>query len=83
MNAFAALDESDIVIGPALDGGYYLLGINRLYPEIFEGIHWSASTVLTETLAKCNILQLRYRLMPALNDIDEEKDLIYLKEKYK
>ncbi len=75
LNAFAYLDLHDVVIGPAEDGGYYLLGMKRLYSELFDNIRWSTSTVLNETITKCATLQLDCYLLPVLKDIDEEKDL--------
>lgn len=78
MNAFAYLNSHDVVIGPAEDGGYYLLGMKQLYSELFEDINWSTNTVLDETRIKCKSLNLNYGLLPVLNDIDEEKDLIHL-----
>lgn len=74
-NAFTAMDSADVVIGPAEDGGYYLLGMKKLYPELFENMQWSTDLVLPETIRKCVDLQLKYSLLPVLNDIDEEKDL--------
>ncbi|MEO5892325.1 MAG: TIGR04282 family arsenosugar biosynthesis glycosyltransferase [Ferruginibacter sp.] len=75
MNAFAYLQYNDVAIGPAEDGGYYLLAMNKLHPEIFEGIRWSSGEVLKATISKCDALQLKHYLFPVLNDIDEEKDL--------
>jgi len=75
-NAFAQLDQYDVVVGPALDGGYYLLGMKEHYPELFDGIAWSTDSVLQETLSRCDNLLLRYFLLPDLSDIDEEKDLV-------
>jgi rSAM/selenodomain-associated transferase 1 len=75
MNAFAYLDSHDVVIGPAEDGGYYLLGMKQLYPELFENVNWSTSTVFDETTIKCAKLGLNCYLLPVLKDIDEEKDL--------
>jgi len=75
MNAFATLDKNDVVIGPAEDGGYYLLGMKQLNRALFEDIHWSTSTVLDDTKNKCAALHLKYGLLPLLKDIDEEKDL--------
>lgn len=75
MNAFAYLSSHDVVIGPAEDGGYYLLGMKQFYPQLFENITWSSSIVLEETVTKCAALQLNYGLLPVLKDIDEEKDL--------
>ncbi len=74
MNAFAYLNSHDVVIGPAEDGGYYLLGMKQLHSQLFENITWSTSIVLDETVTKCAALQLDYCLLPVLKDIDEEKD---------
>ena len=76
MNAFICLDKYDVVIGPAEDGGYYLLGLKKLCSEVFENIRWSSSTVFVDTTRKCAALQLTYGLLPVLNDIDEENDLL-------
>lgn len=73
---FAQLDQYDVVVGPALDGGYYLLGMKEHHPELFDGIAWSTDSVLQETLSRCDNLSLRYFLLPDLSDIDEEKDLL-------
>ncbi len=73
--AFSQLKHHDVVIGPATDGGYYLLGMKSLYPLLFENIAWSTKTVFGETIAACNQLSLNYYLLPELNDVDEEKDL--------
>lgn len=72
---FDMLDLNDIVIGPATDGGYYLIGMNQIYIELFENMEWSTSHVLTETLNRCAELKLSVGVLPALNDIDEEGDL--------
>lgn len=75
-NAFNELTHYDIVIGPSLDGGYYLLGMNNHHPELFNGITWSTDTVLKVTIAHCAKLGLRYFLLPVLSDIDNENDLL-------
>jgi len=75
--AFAKLDDHDIVIGPATDGGYYLLGMKKEYPYLFQNIKWSTDEVLYQTIDLCKIHQLSYFLLPELSDIDEEKDLIH------
>lgn len=80
INAFALLNKHDVVIGPAEDGGYYLLGMKQHYSELFENMHWSTNTVFDETARKCAALQLAYCLLPVLKDIDEEKDLVHLKK---
>jgi rSAM/selenodomain-associated transferase 2/rSAM/selenodomain-associated transferase 1 len=73
--AFQALDSSDVVLGPCPDGGYYLLGIKRLYKELFADIPWSTNQVLNKTLHVMTKLGLTLRLLPALADIDTEADL--------
>ena len=73
--AFQALNNSDAVIGPANDGGYYLLGMKKLYRSFFTGIEWSKDTVLNKTLEKINSLNLSYSMLPELIDIDTEEDL--------
>jgi rSAM/selenodomain-associated transferase 1 len=77
-NGFTALNNSDIVIGPTVDGGYYLLGMKKEYPFLFENIKWSTDKVLQQTIDLCNKNRLSYFLLPELSDIDEEKDLIHL-----
>lgn len=75
MDAFAYLQVHDVVIGPAEDGGYYLLGMKELHQGLFEDVRWSTGTVLHDTISKCAALQLNYHLLAVLRDIDEEKDL--------
>lgn len=72
--AFSALDAADVVIGPAADGGYYLLGMRRLYPELFTGIEWSTSRTLAQTLAAAHALGLRIHVLDTLTDIDTADD---------
>lgn len=76
-DAFAKLDDHDIVIGPATDGGYYLLGMKKENPYLFQNVKWSTDVVLQQTIDLCIIHQLSYFLLPALSDIDEEKDLVH------
>lgn len=73
--AFENLKTNDVVAGPALDGGYYLLGMNAFYPTLFENKTWSTETVLKETLDDVIKMSKSYTLLKALSDIDEEKDL--------
>jgi uncharacterized protein len=73
--AFEELNSHDVVIGPALDGGYYLLGMNQLYTKLFTNKVWSTENVLNDTLKDASALNLSCKLLPALSDIDEEKDL--------
>ena len=73
--AYRELDEHDLVIGPSEDGGYYLLGMNRYLPALFENIEWSTDRVLPHTLEKAKTLSLSAGLLEELNDIDTEEDL--------
>ena len=79
MNAFAYLNTYDVVIGPAEDGGYYLLGMNQLYSQLFKNISWSTQSVFEETLSICKKNNISYSLLPVLLGVDEEKDLLPLK----
>jgi uncharacterized protein len=79
---FVGLQNQVLTIGPAIDGGYYLIGLRRLVPELFEGIAWSTSTVLLETLKIVDRLQLQVMLLPCLRDIDVPQDLKYLAANY-
>ena len=78
-NAFLKLNHSDIVLGPATDGGYYLLGMKEEHPILFQEIEWSTDKVLQQTIELCDRNHLSYFLLPELSDVDEEKDLIHLK----
>ncbi|XDD45618.1 TIGR04282 family arsenosugar biosynthesis glycosyltransferase [Leptospira sp. WS39.C2] len=73
-DAYLALDHSDFVIGPATDGGYYLLGMKKFNPIVFQNIHWSTETVLSETIRKIIENHFTYTLIQELNDIDTEND---------
>ncbi len=73
--AFEALTMYDLVVGPADDGGYYLLGMNRLYATLFSHKKWSTDSVLSDTLLDASNLGLRVHQLPQLRDIDNETDL--------
>jgi rSAM/selenodomain-associated transferase 1 len=73
--AFQALQQHDLVLGPALDGGYYLIGLCRLIPELFTGIRWSTAEVLAKTLNIAQKLELTVAKLPPLSDIDRPEDL--------
>ncbi len=75
-SAFDALQNHDVVIGPAEDGGYYLLGMNRLHPPFFTGKQWSTPTVLADTLADAERAGLTVAMLPTLNDLDDGADLL-------
>lgn len=73
--AFIKLKEHDAVMGPAKDGGYYLLGMKKPHPEFFQGKAWSTATVGSDTISDFKKLRLNYFLLDELTDVDEEKDL--------
>ncbi len=75
LNAFIDLTHSDIVLGPAYDGGYYLIGMKKLYPQLFQDIPWSTAFVLDKTIEKCKKQELTYTAVSRLNDIDTLDDL--------
>ena len=75
LNAFKKLEEHDVVIGPAEDGGYYLLGMQELQPYLFANKSWSTEAVLQQTLDEIKLKGLSVALLPTLTDVDEEKDL--------
>lgn len=71
--AFKALESTNIVIGPALDGGYYLIGMKQAI-NIFEDIKWSTNSVLDQTIEHINKRNLTYSLLTTLSDIDYIED---------
>ncbi len=73
--AFEKLHDSDLVLGPATDGGYYLIGLRQLIPELFQAIAWSTDGVLSQTLAIAHALQLAIAQLPPLSDVDYPDDL--------
>lgn len=79
LDAFAHLNRHDVVIGPAKDGGYYLLAMKAVNNDLFRNIDWSTSLVLQQTLAICKQKDLSVFLLPELSDIDNEADLINMK----
>ncbi|MEG4858076.1 TIGR04282 family arsenosugar biosynthesis glycosyltransferase [Microcoleus sp. K1-B6] len=76
--AFEELSQHDLVLGPAKDGGYYLIGLRRSIPELFGGIHWGTSQVLACTRAIAQKLDLNIAYLPTLADIDRPEDLLGL-----
>jgi len=72
--AFRRLDDHDLVVGPATDGGYYLLGLTAPAPSLFRQMTWSTAEVLAETLQRAARLNYTCFLLPELSDIDTEAD---------
>ncbi len=75
-SAFEKLENNDVVFGPAEDGGYYLIGLSKIIPSIFENKPWSQSELLTVTLAELKTQKKTIGLIETLNDIDTFEDLI-------
>ncbi len=73
--AYQHLNQHDFVIGPAKDGGYYLLGMKVLCTTIFANKQWSSDTVLKNTIADIRVLQKNYAFLSTLNDVDYYEDL--------
>ena len=72
--ASTALQSSDLVLGPAEDGGYVLIGCKQSHSELFANITWGSDTVLTQTLEKAEQLMLRVTLLEMLWDVDRPED---------
>jgi rSAM/selenodomain-associated transferase 1 len=77
--AFRLVEDADVVLGPAGDGGYYLIGCRRL-PPVFAGIAWSSATVLAETVARLDDPAWRLALLPPWYDVDTPADWEMLRE---
>lgn len=77
LEAMDLLDQKQVVIGPSLDGGYWLIGFQQdgFCPDLFYPIDWGTETVFSTTLEKCKAANLSPGLLPALQDIDSLEDL--------
>jgi rSAM/selenodomain-associated transferase 1 len=73
--AVAALDTHNLVLGPARDGGYYLIGLKHLHPALFEGIAWSTDAVLAQTICRAATLGLDVCQLPPWYDVDTAADI--------
>jgi hypothetical protein len=78
------LHSHDLVLGPAVDGGYYLIGLNghlqknkKNYARLFQNIDWGTERVLAQTLAQAKKSNLSFTLLPELHDIDRPEDLVH------
>jgi rSAM/selenodomain-associated transferase 1 len=72
--AFRELDQADIVLGPATDGGYYLIGCARRLPPLFENVAWSTSRVLHDSIRRLSDSSWRLALLPPWYDVDTLDD---------
>jgi len=73
--ALTALENHDLVLGPAFDGGYYLIGLKRPIPELFADISWSTDQVLRLTQEKASTIGLKASLIQPWRDVDTLPDL--------
>lgn len=73
--AFHQLHSHDLVLGPALDGGYYLIGLRCFILELFTNINWGTAEVLPQTVAIAKKLELSIAYLPQLADVDRPEDL--------
>ena len=73
--AFSTMARADLVLGPAADGGYYLIGLAQRAPGLFHEMAWSTSQVLDHTLAKAHTLGMSVSLLPEGYDVDRLTDL--------
>ncbi|MCF7907452.1 MAG: TIGR04282 family arsenosugar biosynthesis glycosyltransferase [Candidatus Omnitrophica bacterium] len=79
--AFEKLSKNDLVLGPADDGGYYLIGLKQPCKKLFENIKWSSGTVFDRTVKKAKKLKKKTTVLDYWYDIDEPKDLKYIRKK--
>lgn len=78
-SAFENLGNHDVVIGPAVDGGYYLLGLKAPVPELFTGVDWGSAAVFDQTIQKLTLSGQSFFCLRKLHDIDRPEDLQFLK----
>lgn len=82
LRAFSALEEAEVVLGPALDGGYYLIGCRDRVPDVFgRGIGWGGAAVLTDTIARLDASGTSVALLEPWPDIDDWPGLVALAER--
>jgi glycosyltransferase A (GT-A) superfamily protein (DUF2064 family) len=72
--AFLALENAEVVLGPAMDGGYYLIGSRPEHPPLFDNISWSSGHVLAETIAALADPRWRLLVLPPWYDVDTPED---------
>ena len=73
--AFNALEQADVVVGPTEDGGYYLIGLSKPVPELFDGVAWSSPRVYVQTVANAQALSLSVHELPRGYDLDHLEDV--------
>ena len=80
-SAFDLMDAAKVVLGPAADGGYYLLGMTIMIEDLFKNKHWSTSSVLKDSIDNLTQQQMQYSILTVLRDIDTKEDLVQLNYK--
>ena len=78
-DAFSRLERAEVVFGPSLDGGYYLVGMNTPRSGLFRGMTWSHPAVLSDTLERVRELGIRPSFLPPWYDVDTREDLAFLR----
>jgi rSAM/selenodomain-associated transferase 1 len=78
--AFVRLQSHDAVLGPAHDGGYYLIGLNQIWLGLLRGVRWSTPQALADTLFRLRCAEFRVALLPAWTDVDTPADLNALRQ---
>ena len=81
--AFEELKVCNLVLGPALDGGYVLIGLSQFESSIFQNMMWSTDSVFRETIRRIDLLGWRVTQLETLRDIDESADLAFLPDAFK
>jgi rSAM/selenodomain-associated transferase 1 len=76
--AFSLLEVLPVVLGPSMDGGYYLIGMQTTIPEIFAGIDWGTSQVLSQTIERLTEKDIQSMCLPTWYDVDNPEDLNFL-----
>ena len=79
--AFTVLEQNnDVVFGPAIDGGYVLVGLRKHHSEIFNQIEWGSARVMEQSRLRLRENKLSWKELDLLHDIDEPADLVYIKD---
>jgi hypothetical protein len=81
--AFGELAQADVVLGPARDGGYYLVGLRAPLPALFSRIDWGTGKVLSQTRRNAALLRASVTMLEELADVDRPEDLQYLSKSQK
>lgn len=81
LDTFKALEDKPCILGPASDGGYYLIGLSILQEGVFKGISWGTKHVFRQTINKLDQIKMPYHLLDKSFDIDTYEDLLLLRQK--